>query len=37
MNLVEPQIGKPVGINALWYNALCTLPEFARRLGAKAQ
>ena len=37
MNLVEPQIGKPVRISALWYNALCTLPEFTRRLGAKAQ
>jgi len=31
--VVTPRIGKPVEINALWYNALCTLAEFAHRLG----
>ena len=27
--VVTPRIGKPVEINALWYNALCSLAEFA--------
>ncbi len=31
--VVTPRIGKPVEINALWYNALCSLAGFARRLG----
>ena len=31
--VVTPRIGKPVEINALWYNALRTMAEFARRLG----
>jgi predicted glycogen debranching enzyme len=32
--VVTPRIGKPVEINALWYNALCTMVDFARMLGA---
>ena len=31
--VVTPRTGKPVEINALWYNALCALAGFARRLG----
>ncbi len=31
--VVTPRIGKPVEINALWYNALCIMSEFATRLG----
>lgn len=31
--VVTPRVGKPVEINALWYNALRTLAEFARELG----
>jgi 4-alpha-glucanotransferase len=31
--VVTPRIGKPVEINALWYNALCVMSEFARCLG----
>jgi predicted glycogen debranching enzyme len=31
--VVTPRIGKPVEINALWYHALRTLAEFARRLA----
>jgi predicted glycogen debranching enzyme len=31
--VVTPRIGKPVEINALWYNALVTMAEFARTLG----
>ncbi len=31
--VVTPRIGKPVEINALWYNALSTLVELAARLG----
>lgn len=31
--VITPRIGKPVEINALWYNALCSLVEFAHRLG----
>lgn len=30
---VTPRSGKPVEINALWYNALMSLAAFARRLG----
>ncbi|HEY9649843.1 MAG TPA: amylo-alpha-1,6-glucosidase [Coleofasciculaceae cyanobacterium] len=28
-----PRIGKPIEINALWYNALRTMSKFAQRLG----
>ena len=31
--VVTPRIGKPVEINALWYNALCVMSEFAVTLG----
>ena len=31
--VVTPRIGKPVEINALWYNALAIMSEFARLLG----
>ena len=31
--VVTPRIGKPVEINALWYNALRSMAAFARRLG----
>ena len=31
--VVTPRIGKPVEINALWYNALIIMSEFARLLG----
>ncbi len=31
--VVTPRIGKPVEVNALWYNALMTMLGFARRLG----
>ncbi len=34
--VVTPRIGKPVEINALWYNALCTMAEFAPRTGQSA-
>lgn len=30
---VTPRVGKPVEINALWYNALCAMTAFAERLG----
>ena len=32
--VVTPRIGKPVEINALWFNALTAMVEFARQLGA---
>jgi 4-alpha-glucanotransferase len=32
--VVTPRIGKPVEINALWYNALCAMADFAGMLGA---
>jgi predicted glycogen debranching enzyme len=35
--IVTPRIGKPVEINALWYNALRIMAEFARRLGEPAE
>ena len=31
--VVTPRMGKPVEINALWYNALRVMGAFARRLG----
>ena len=31
--VVTPRIGKPVEINALWYNALCIMDAFAKRLA----
>lgn len=34
--VVTPRIGKPVEVNALWYNALCSMAVFAARLGADA-
>lgn len=35
--VVTPRIGKPVEINALWYNALCIMAEFAQVLGIDQQ
>jgi len=35
--VVTPRTGKPVEINALWYNGLRSLAEFARRLGESAE
>ena len=34
--VVTPRIGKPVEINALWYNALIVMSEFAKGLGKPA-
>jgi glycogen debranching enzyme len=34
--VVTPRIGKPVEVNALWYNALCIMADFARLLGESA-
>jgi len=31
--VVTPRTGKPVEINALWYNALCRVADFARQLN----
>ena len=31
--VVTPRTGKPVEIQALWYNALCVMASFAARLG----
>jgi len=31
--VVTPRRGKPVEIQALWYNALCIMEDFARQLG----
>ncbi len=31
--VVTPRIGKPVEVNALWYNALRTMANFARLIG----
>jgi predicted glycogen debranching enzyme len=35
--VVTPRQGKPVEINALFYNALCVLADFAERLGLSAE
>src|SRR5205814_1138696 len=34
--IVTPRIGKPVEINALWYNALCIMAGLAEMLGRPA-
>jgi predicted glycogen debranching enzyme len=35
--VVTPRIGKPIEINALWYNALRTIAQFARHLNQPDQ
>jgi predicted glycogen debranching enzyme len=35
--VVTPRIGKPIEINALWYNALRSMADFARHLGKPHQ
>ncbi len=35
--VVTPRIGKPVEVNALWFNALEIMAAFARQLGEAAQ
>jgi predicted glycogen debranching enzyme len=35
--VVTPRIGKPVEVNALWYNALCSMADFSRQLGQPDQ
>ncbi|MGB3138500.1 MAG: amylo-alpha-1,6-glucosidase [Nodosilinea sp.] len=35
--VVTPRVGKPVEVNALWYNALLVMAEFARLLGQSAE
>jgi len=35
--VVTPRIGKPVEVNALWYNALKVMGDFARELGKSSQ
>ncbi|MES9894461.1 MAG: amylo-alpha-1,6-glucosidase, partial [Candidatus Thiodiazotropha endolucinida] len=35
--VVTPRMGKPVEINALWYNALTIMTDFAIRLGRSGQ
>lgn len=35
--VVTPRIGKPVEIQALWYNALCVMAEFAEHFGDKGE
>jgi predicted glycogen debranching enzyme len=35
--VITPRIGKPVEINALWYNALCTMANLAPTVGETAE
>lgn len=35
--VITPRIGKPIEVNALWYNALRTMAKFARRVGKPHQ
>lgn len=35
--VVTPRIGKPVEVNALWFNALVTMSKLARVLGAPSE
>ncbi|WP_044208103.1 amylo-alpha-1,6-glucosidase [Flammeovirga sp. OC4] len=32
-HVVTPRMGKPVEVNALWYNAICVMDRFAQLLG----
>ena len=33
--VITPRRGKPVEIQALWFNALCTMRDFAKKIGEK--
>lgn len=35
--VVTPRTGKAVELNALWYNALCSMAEFAQQLGKEEE
>jgi predicted glycogen debranching enzyme len=35
--VVTPRIGKPIEVNALWYNALKVMAQFSSRLGTSSQ
>lgn len=35
--VITPRIGKPVEINALWYNALCIMAQLAAMLGKEGK
>lgn len=35
--VVTPRIGKPIEVNALWYNALQIMGQFAQRLGQPSE
>lgn len=35
--VVTPRIGKPIEVNALWYNALLSMAAFAQRIGKPNQ
>ena len=35
--VVTPRIGKPIEVNALWYNALLSMSAFAQRIGKPNQ
>lgn len=35
--VVTPRMGKPIEVNALWYNALRTMAKFARQIGKPHQ
>ncbi len=35
--VITPRIGKPIEVNALWYNALRVMGKFARRIGRPYQ
>lgn len=32
-HVITPRIGKPIEVNALWYNALCSMVHFSELLG----
>jgi predicted glycogen debranching enzyme len=36
-HVVTPRIGKPIDVNALWFNALTTMAGFAKALGRPAR
>ncbi len=35
--VATPRAGKPVDVNALWYNSLCIMADYADKFGSKAE
>lgn len=36
-HVITPRMGKPIEVNALWYNAICSMAHFADELGQDSE